>query len=116
MSNNPSTQLTINTEPKEKVDEYTYLGQVISLEDRIQWIKRKEKTWRSFWPLNSVIKSEMGIKIQNKNVRIMCLPVLIYGAQKWTLWQGKMEKQYEQPTGVWKVVFWELGRRAGTIW
>jgi hypothetical protein len=93
MSNNIDTQLTIEGTIIEKVEEYTYLGQVISISKGIEseLAVRKEKAWRSYWSLKGIFKGNMSIRSKIRVLEMCVMPVLCYGAQTWALTKSQVE-------------------------
>lgn len=70
------------------VDEYIYLGQLVSLTSRMEKeIKRRvTQAWKAFWALKFILQN----KSLNRNLRLQALttcifPVLLYGCQTWAL-------------------------------
>lgn len=53
MTNNPASQLKVNNVDTEKMDEYLYLGQIISFSNGIETeiSSRTEQAWKSSWAL-----------------------------------------------------------------
>lgn len=71
----------------EAVTEYKYLGQLISIVDR----KNKEintriaNAWKKFWSLKNILKIRMKISTKIRVFESGVVPVLLYGAQTWSL-------------------------------
>ena len=71
----------------EVVSEYKYLGQIVSMNDgqAKENHARISASWRSFWALKHLFKSEMSNYHKRKLMDWCVLPVLTYGAQTWSL-------------------------------
>lgn len=88
MSNSTNIEIKIKDEVIEYVQEYIYLGQLISQEDCMQKeIERRiANTWKRFWSLSEVMKNkDMPIKQKRKVFNMCILPCLLYGCQTWAL-------------------------------
>ncbi|XP_062532931.1 uncharacterized protein LOC134201702 [Bombyx mori] len=78
----------LNSKHIEYVDEYVYLGQLISTTDNMQKEidRRIANTWKRYWSLSEVMKDkEMSIKDKRKIFNSCILPCLTYGCQTWAL-------------------------------
>lgn len=90
-----SAKCKVNDENIEYVDEYIYLGHLISTADcngkEIQ--RRVTKTWKRYWSLKEVTKNK-HIKLKHKrkvfNTRI--LPCLSYACQTWAITNKRLNK------------------------
>lgn len=93
LTNSTKTPIKLYDSEIEYVAEYIYLGQLISfknhMEKEIQ--RRITSTWKKFWSLKTVMKSNVDIKIKQKVFDSCILPCLTYGCQTWTL-----TKKHEQ--------------------
>lgn len=88
MSNHEKTDIIVNNCKIEYVDEYSYLGQIISPVDQMQKEieNRINSGWKRFWSLKEVMKNpEIGIKEKRKVFDSCILPCLTYGCQTWAL-------------------------------
>ena len=95
-SNKPGQDIKLDDIIIEKVDEYIYLGQTISIHSRLEkeLQARKKKAWTGFWQLKQVFKSNIMIKSKVKILESCVLPILTYGAQTWVLTKSQ-EKNYK---------------------
>lgn len=93
MSNNPDSHLIIEGTNMEKVEDYTYLGRVISFNKGMdkEISARKEKAWKNYWSLKKIFKGDMRIQSKTKILERCVMPVLSYGAQTWALTSTQME-------------------------
>lgn len=92
MSNNPDTQLNIEGTHIEKVDDYVYLGQLVSFEERVEKELRirKQKAWGKFWAMKGIFKGDMSTRAKIKLLESCVMPVLCYGAQTWALTKSQV--------------------------
>ena len=95
MSNAHNSKLEIFGKPIEKVNEYTYLGQIMAFNDRSNKILevRIKKAWRNFWALKQFYKSKkLSVTAKTKILETCTIPALLYGAQTWTLTKRQIKK------------------------
>lgn len=95
MTNSKAEAITLNGNPIEYVEEYTYLGQVISPIDQTskEIETRIGNAWKRYWTFKEVMKNkEMSINIKRKLYNACILPVLTYGCQTWALTKAKNNK------------------------
>ncbi|CAB3228197.1 unnamed protein product [Arctia plantaginis] len=80
--------IMVNEKEIEYVNEYIYLGQLISPLDNMpkEIDRRITMTWKRFWSLSEIMKNEeMSIKIKRTVYNTCILPCLTYGCQTWAL-------------------------------
>ena len=95
MSNIPLSKLEISGNQIERVVEYTYLGQTISFEEKInkELSQRIAKAWRNYWALKHFYKSKKAsLKLKRKILEQCTVPALLYGAQTWTLTLSQVKR------------------------
>lgn len=87
MTNGRKTNISIEDIPIEYVNEYVYLGQTISFEDRLdkEISKRITNAWNKYWSLKSVFKSKMHIATKRKIFDSCISPIITYGSQTWAM-------------------------------
>jgi len=90
-----NSQIIVNSEPLEQVDDFTYLGSIISKDNAAQKDiqARLGKTRGAFVRLKSIWKSTQystGTKIKLYNIVVK--PVLLYGSECWRVTQNDMKK------------------------
>ncbi len=77
----------IGNEALELVEEYTYLGQVVSVnpahEKEIR--RRIRMGWSAFGKQNLIMNSNLPISLKRKVYNQCILPVLMYGSENWRL-------------------------------
>ncbi|XP_045454782.1 uncharacterized protein LOC123664232 [Melitaea cinxia] len=79
----------------EYVDEYVYLGQIISLKDLTskEVEKRIGNAWKRFWSLREIFKNEeISMAIKRKLFNTCIVPILTYGCQTWSLTKAQTKK------------------------
>ena len=90
-----STGVTVNGVKLKRVDEYTYLGQIITengSSDK-EITRRIGLCWRQFGEAHTIFKSKRLSVIHKRKIYNKCiLPTLTYGAQTWTVSRGKALK------------------------
>ena len=95
MTNYLKKQIKVNENVIEYVDEYIYLGQIISPADSMsREIERRVcNAWKKYWSLKEVMKSkEIPIADKCEVFNRCILPVLTYGCQTWGLTAKQMNK------------------------
>ncbi len=67
------------------VDEYKYLGQIISTRNKTEKeLKvREANAWKAFWAQRKIFKSKMKLKTKIRIWESTVFPVLTYGTQTW---------------------------------
>jgi Reverse transcriptase (RNA-dependent DNA polymerase) len=87
MSNTDVNNFTINGHIIEKVQEYKYLGQLISFEDRgsKEVNARIRAEWNSFWSQKKFFCGNLPIFHKMRLFDASILSILTYGAQTWSL-------------------------------
>lgn len=90
MTNQQKDSVVVNGNTLEYVDEYIYLGQIISTEQQTsKEIERRIcNSWKSYWALKEVMKNkEVPTTHKSKIFNTCILPCLSYGCQTWGLTQ-----------------------------
>lgn len=87
MSNVISDDYKIKDWMIEKVEEFKYLGQLLSFSNKMsrEIDARTSAAWRSFWALKKFLSSPLPMFHKRKLMNSVILPVFTYGAQTWTL-------------------------------
>lgn len=87
MSNSDDVDYKINDWCIEKVEEFKYLGQILSFKNKMSKTidDRVSAAWRTFWALKKFLISKLPMYHKRKLMDSVILPVLTYGAQTWTL-------------------------------
>ncbi|CAF4882123.1 unnamed protein product [Pieris macdunnoughi] len=85
MTNAIKENIVIGQENIEYVDEYIYLGQLISIKDQYSnEIDRICNTWKRYWYLKEIVKNKtIPMAIKTKLYNTCILPCLTYGCQTW---------------------------------
>lgn len=94
-NSNRKPPIYINNKLIEYVNEYIYLGQIISPIDlTTKEIERRiGNAWKRYWSLKEIMKNpEMNMTIKRKLYNTCILPVLTYGCQSWALTKTQMRK------------------------
>ncbi|CAB3252101.1 unnamed protein product [Arctia plantaginis] len=95
MTNSIPIDITINGQKLEYVEEYVYLGQIISITDQMskEIDKRIATGWKKYWALKEIMKSkELGMKIKKKTFDTCILPCITYGCETWALTKRHRDK------------------------
>lgn len=76
------------------VDKYIYLGQNIGFTDlTLEEVNRRIKnTWKKYWSLKEVFKSNIPTRLKKKAMDTIILPTLLYGCQTWAFTQDIINK------------------------
>lgn len=88
MTNGEKNIIKIGEMTVEYVDEYIYLGQIISPDETIEkeLERRIVNGWKRYWSLKEVFKDkQLHSKTKGKLFNTCVLPVLMYGSQTWAL-------------------------------
>lgn len=97
MTNSAKKDIRINDGQMkiEYVNEYIYLGQLISTKDTMQKEidRRITNSWKRYWSLSEVMKDkDMPIKEKRKIYNTCILPCLSYGCQTWALNEKQLKR------------------------
>lgn len=86
MTNCAQNPILLNNTPVEYVDSYVYLGKQISFKKNnndSEVERRITMTWKKFWSIKEILKSQMPMKIKSKVMNSCLLPSLTYACQTW---------------------------------
>ena len=91
--------LKINGEEIDYVEEFVYLGQIISFQDRQdkEISKRIANAWKGYWRLRQLLISKIPIKLKSKLLDMCILPILTYGAATWSLTNKNQARLSKNP-------------------
>ncbi|KAJ8729493.1 hypothetical protein PYW08_001074 [Mythimna loreyi] len=95
MTNSTQVEITNSEQKFEYVNEYVYLGQIISPDDQMskEIDKRIATGWKKYWALKEVMKSKvLSIKIKKKTFDTCILPCITYGCETWALTKQHRDK------------------------
>lgn len=95
LTNSNPIAITIENQALEYVDEYCYLGQIISHKDQStkEINRRILNGWKKYWSLKEVLKSkELSMSTKRKVFNTCVLPVITYGCETWSLTKHHREK------------------------
>lgn len=95
MTNFEKIPITVNGNTIEYVEEYTYLGQIISPTDLTnkEINNRISLAWKRFWSLKEIMKNpQVQLKAKSKIFNSCILPVMTYGCQTWSLTNYNIRK------------------------
>ena len=87
-------ELIVGGKELEVVHEYTYLGSIMSFEDKTEKEVngRRKKAWKNFWALKQVYKSDLETRSEIRIFETCTMPTLIYGVQTWALTKSQAKK------------------------
>ncbi|CAK1581415.1 unnamed protein product [Parnassius mnemosyne] len=79
----------------EYVEDFIYLGQVMSFKNNQDMVieQRINKSWKKFWSLKFIMKSDPCLKLKSKRFNTATLPTLTYGSQTWSLPKAQVNKR-----------------------
>lgn len=86
MTNRSKINILVNNDQIEYVDEYTYLGQIISpTNDTLKETQnRVDIAWKRYWSLKEITKNQsIPMKLKSKVFNSCILPTMTYGCQTW---------------------------------
>lgn len=94
MTNRQPIQIVLDSSPLEYVEDYIYLGHLISFKSSNEKeVERRIKlTWSKYWSLKEIFKSKMSTKLKTKAMNICLLPCLTYACQTWPLTKKTLNK------------------------
>jgi Reverse transcriptase (RNA-dependent DNA polymerase) len=94
MCNTGEKNFTLNGKQIETVNEYKYLGSLVSFENHEmkEVNARIAGAWRSFWALGKYFQSNMPVFYKKRLMDSCILPILTYGCQCWNFTEHAMEK------------------------
>jgi len=85
LSNSTQGTVKLGNQEIQIVDEYVYLGQLISMQNQTQKEinRRISITWKKFWTLKHILKGPFSYYHKSLIFNSCILPTLTYGAQTW---------------------------------
>lgn len=94
MTNSTEKPIHIHSGNIKYVNEYIYLGQIISFEEAMEKEidKRIATSWKKYWANKDVFKSDLPIHLKKKIMDNTILPTLLYGCQCWALTKTVIRK------------------------
>lgn len=94
MTNGAKRKVTVDGQDIQFIDEYVYLGQIASFENRqsVEINRCIENAWKSFWSMKALLKGNLPLCLKRKLIDMCILPVLTYGAQTWSLTEAQKSK------------------------
>ncbi|KAG7298024.1 hypothetical protein JYU34_018785 [Plutella xylostella] len=94
MTNSTEKPIHIHSGNIKYVNEYIYLGQIISFEEALEKEidKRIATSWKKYWANKDVFKSDLPIHLKKKIMDNTILPTLLYGCQCWALTKTVIRK------------------------
>lgn len=94
MTNSIDHPITLNGNSLEYVEDYIYLGQLISFKSKedkeIQ--RRITNGWKAFWAINDIMKMEIPQQLKKESFESSVISVLTYGSQTWSNPKRNMDK------------------------
>ncbi|XP_022832295.1 uncharacterized protein LOC111360566 [Spodoptera litura] len=87
MTNSIKYRLEVDGAEMEYVQEYIYLGQLLSFQARQdrEVARRTENAWKSYWSMKDLMKGNLTLTFKKKLMDVCILPILTYGAQTGSL-------------------------------
>ncbi|CAG9123810.1 unnamed protein product [Plutella xylostella] len=94
MTNSAKSRVVVDGQEIGYVDEYIYLGQIASFENRQdkEVERRINNAWKSFWSMKDLMKGTLPLTLKRRLIDMCILPVLTYGAQTWSLTEHQKSK------------------------
>jgi len=88
------TEIMIDNQKLEYVEEIIYLGQKITIKNRTkkEIDRRITIAWNKFWSLKHILKGQFKIQHKIEILNKCVLPALIYGAQTWSMTKKDEQK------------------------
>ncbi|XP_039278724.1 uncharacterized protein LOC120350224 [Nilaparvata lugens] len=87
MTNSEKIRVEIDCGILDYVEDYEYLGQVISFVNRsVKEIKHRiDKGWKKYWALKRIFKGNYSNNLKGKALSMCVYPTILYGSQTWAL-------------------------------
>ncbi|KAJ8727801.1 hypothetical protein PYW08_016186 [Mythimna loreyi] len=87
MTNSTKRRVEVDAQEIHYVDEYIYLGQLVSFENRQEKEidRRIQNAWKSYWSMKMLMKGDLPFSLKRKLIDMCILPILTYSAQTWSL-------------------------------
>jgi len=87
LGNDTKGKIYLNGKELISQENFTYLGQTISFGNKMkkELEARRDGAWRGYWALGSIFKGKMDIRLKVRILESCIFPILLYGAQTWTL-------------------------------
>ncbi|GBP17304.1 Putative uncharacterized transposon-derived protein F52C9.6 [Eumeta japonica] len=86
MTNHTERPIYLENSSLTYVNAYIYLGKQISFNQQnneLEVERRVNVTWKKFWSLKEILKSDMTIRMKAKVMNTCLLPSLTYACQTW---------------------------------
>jgi len=86
--------VTIGTTPLEDVDNYIYLGRLVTVKNELrpEIARRRKAGWAAFGSIKDVIDETRDVQLRAHLFDSTVLPALCYGAETWSLNKGLAEQ------------------------
>jgi len=86
--------ITVEQETVEIVQEYKYLGQIMSFKNKYEKeLKiRRANAWHTFWAQKIILRGKFSQKTKTKIFNSTVIPVMTYGAQTWAITKKQTHK------------------------
>ncbi|XP_039287839.1 uncharacterized protein LOC120352189 [Nilaparvata lugens] len=87
LTNSDTERIDVTGGRIEYVNEYEYLGQLLSFENRTgkDVSLRINKGWKKYWALKKIFKGDFSNELKAKLLLKCVYPAILYGAQNWSL-------------------------------
>jgi hypothetical protein len=87
MSSGTREEIKMGNDLMEYVEDYVYLGQVMSFKDRqeLEIGRRIGNAWKGFWRYRDYLLGNLPLILKRKIMDDCILPTLTYGSQTWSL-------------------------------
>ncbi|KAG7305046.1 hypothetical protein JYU34_010502 [Plutella xylostella] len=94
MTNGCRRIIKIDGAPIEYVEDYVYLGKLVSFRDvdKEEIERRIAIAWKKFWSLKEILKSNVAINLKKKVMDSCILPSLTYACQTWSLSEANAKR------------------------
>ncbi|GBP47781.1 Retrovirus-related Pol polyprotein from type-2 retrotransposable element R2DM; Endonuclease [Eumeta japonica] len=95
MTNGNKSSINVGESQISYVEDYIYLGQLISPKDNInkEIERRIANSWKRYWSLREVMKDKnLHISTKSKLFNTCILPILMYGSQTWAITENTTNK------------------------
>ncbi|KAJ2946424.1 hypothetical protein O0L34_g12464 [Tuta absoluta] len=94
MTNHTKTLIKVEEDSIEYVDEYIYLGKLVSFDDtdKKEIDRRITTAWNRYWSLKHIFKSKITARVKGRLMDTCILPTLTYACQTWSLTEKNANK------------------------
>ncbi len=94
MSNKEEGKIVVGNSGREKVEDFTYLGQVLEFKNKMkkELEARRVRAWRGYWALGPIFKGKLRVQSKVRKLESCIYTILLYDAQTWSTTKTEAKK------------------------